>query len=108
MENRLTDLEGRVQKLEENNSDVKLLVAVIKERLDTIVKTLDKLSSQYERYVVEVNEKYEVLNEKYDKLKEELNNKTVGKDADRWKLIITAIITGCVSILLGIVFSSVK
>lgn len=102
MEERIKELDKRVKLLEENKGDVKTIVEVLNIKLDNIVKSLDKLSMQYDKNVLELNNKYDNLENKYEKLKEELNEKTVGKEANNWEKIITAIITSIVGIVLGI------
>lgn len=105
MEERIKSLEDRVNKLEDSKNDVKTMVAVISEKLDNIVKCIDKLSLQYERSTAELNARYDVLEEKYESLKNEVEIKTIGKDAEKWNKIIGAIITGLVGTIIGIIFS---
>lgn len=102
MEERIKELDKRVKLLEENKGDVKTIVEVLNIKLDNIVKSLDKLSIQYEKNVLELNNKYDNLENKYERLKEELNEKTVGKEANNWEKIITTIITSIIGIVLGI------
>ena len=102
MEERIKSLEARVSKLEENKSDVKTMVAVITEKLDNIVKSIDKLSLQYERSIAEINARYDILEEKYNELRTEINEKTVGKDAEKWNKVVMTIITSIIGIVLGI------
>lgn len=101
MEERVKSLEARVTVLEDNKSDVRAMMAVVTEKLDNIVKSLDKLSLQYEKNISELNDRYDNLEEKYDKLKEEINRKTIEKDAEKWNKIVITIITGIVSVLIG-------
>lgn len=101
MEERIKNLESRVAKLEENKSDVKTMVAVITEKLDNIVKSIDKLSLQYERNIAEINARYDTLEEKYNELRTEINEKTIGKDAEKWNKIITTIITAIATAIVG-------
>ena len=51
MEQRIKNLEDRVQHLENNNNDVNTIVAVISNKLDNIIKSLDKLSLQHDKNI---------------------------------------------------------
>ena len=104
MEERINNLEKRIQKLEDNKSDANTIVAVISNKLDNIITSLDKFSLQHDRSIAELDAKYGKLEEKYEMLRQEINEKTIGKDADRWSKIIFAIITGVVGVVIGLVF----
>lgn len=102
MEERINSLEKRVQKLEDNKNDVNTIVAVISNKLDNIISSLDKFSLQHDKSIAVLDTKYEKLEEKYEVLRQEINDKTIGKDADRWSKIIFAVTTGVVSVVISL------
>ena len=104
MEQRIKNLEDRVQHLENNNNDVNTIVAVISNKLDNIIKSLDKLSLQHDKNISDLNSKYGKLEEKYEMLRQEINDKTTGKEAEKWDKIVFAIISGVAGVIIGLVF----
>jgi outer membrane murein-binding lipoprotein Lpp len=104
MEERITNLEARVQHLEENKNDVNTIVAVISNKLDNIIQSIDKLSLSQEKNISDLSAKYDKLEEKYERLKEEINARTDGKDAEKWQKIVLTICTGIVGVVIGLMF----
>lgn len=104
----LQELRKRVEKLEEQNHSIDKIVTVISEKLDNIIKSLDKLTTQNEKNLLEAETKYKELEVKVEKLKEELNEKTTGKDAKKWDNVSWLVLSNVIVLILGFVFTVLK
>lgn len=101
MEERLKTIESRLNKLEEDFHSVDKSSALLEQKLDSIIISIDNLTKAIKDNQVEQKEKIEKLERKVEQLEQEINEKTTGKDAANWQKVIGLIITGIVSALVG-------
>lgn len=101
MDERLNKLEERLSKLENDFHDIDKSSALLEQKLDNIIDSIDNLTKAIKDNQIEQSKKIEKLEIKVDRLEQEINEKTTGKDAANWQKVIGLIITGIVSALVG-------
>ena len=95
-------LEARIKDLENKYNNVDKTTALLGQKLDAILKSVDDLTDAIKQSNLEEHEKIRQLEQKVEELKRELDERTTGKDAEKWNSIIKTIITGIATALVGL------
>lgn len=107
IEKRLDYLEKRITEVEKDKNDINIIVNVISTKLDNIVKSIDKLSLQYEKNVVELNHRYDEIVTRCDNLEKELDEKTTGEQIKKYNSAVATIISCTISSIVAFIVARI-
>lgn len=107
IEKRFEAIENRLSDVEKEKNGINIIVNVVSTKLDNIVKSLDKLSLQYEKNVVELNHRYDSIVERCDKIEKEVNEKTTEEQAKKYNSLVATVVTGVVSAIVAFIMANI-